>query len=50
MYEEGLPVHYITYGNCRKFPHLLRRKPLKIPVTYAVEGWRKIYYYLSTGA
>jgi hypothetical protein len=50
MYEEGLPVHYITYGNCRKFPHLPERRTLKIPVTYAVEGWRKFYYYLLTGA
>jgi flagellar biosynthesis GTPase FlhF len=50
MYEQGLPVHYITYGNGRKFPHLPERRTIKILVTCAVEGWQKIYYYLPTGA
>jgi hypothetical protein len=38
-YGKGLPVHYITYGNARKFPHLLERNSLKAPVTCALPGW-----------
>lgn len=48
MYEKGLPVHYITYGNCEKFPPLPERRSIENGVTCA-EGGCDYYYCLFRG-